>query len=369
MASEAGSEPGTTRSTAQRTTASAFWWRLTDNAFRRAAWLLVPIVGFAMLGLLQASKTLELYHTTGVLSASSNPLVPDQPIGGVAQQYWETPAAAASRTINEQLRTDAFVESVAERAGLDDAIESGVLQLESIRNSVWSSADGTSLVKVDATWGDPQTTFGLVEGTIAAYQEFLAESVASQSSEAEAFYTAQLADYQVDVDAAQQDLDDFIAAVSELDDDEQATVAVDLQLTRLTDALNAARAKAGSTQEQIDSAKLAVTQSRSEAGRSLTIIDEPKVPTAPQSTLTKRALTLVSFTLLGVIIVAGLLLIATVLDQSVASTSDLRRFDGVELVAVVPVLRLAQRTAGHRRRKRQRAPGPETAEEPQKVGV
>ena len=44
--------------------APAFWWRLTDNAFRRAGWLLLPVLLLSVLGFVQASRTLELYEST-----------------------------------------------------------------------------------------------------------------------------------------------------------------------------------------------------------------------------------------------------------------------------------------------------------------
>ncbi len=342
----------------QGSSAPAFWWRLTDNAFRRLVWLLLPIVVFAGLGVWQANQTLELYRSSGLLSAANNPLVPEQQIGGVAQAaFWETPADASSRTINEQLRTDSFVETVAERSGLDGAINQGLLDLTVVRDAVWSSSSGSSLVNVNAVWGDPQTAHGLVDGTIAAYLEFIAESVASQSSQAVVFYQDQLTEFEAEVEAAQAELEQFVTEVEATEraaGNEQRSILVDLQITSLTNALEAAESKVLSTQDQIAAAELQVTQSRSEAGSSLTVIDAPEVPTAPQSTLMKRASMVISFTLLGVVIMLGALVIGTVLDQSVASAADLRGIEGVEFVATVPVLRFASTQAADRGGRRSR---------------
>ena len=377
MATEAGTDHER-----QGSTAPAFWWRLTDNTFRRLIWLLLPIVLFAGLGVWQASQTLDLYRSSGLLSASSNPLVEEQQIGGVAQaQFWETPAEASSRTINEQLRTDSFVEIVAERAGLADAVNEGFLELTVVRDAVWSSSSGSSLVNVNAVWGDPLTAHGLADGTIGAYLEFIAESVASQSSEAVDFYRDQLVEFEAEVETAQAELEAFVTEVEAAeraagDEEERRSILVELQITSLTGDLDAAELKVAATQEQIDRAELQVTQSRSEAGRSLTVIDAPEVPTAPQSTLMKRASTVISFTLLGVVIMLGALVVGTVLDQSVASPADLRNIDGVEFVATVPLLRFRSDDDGRRRRgrrgkprQRQREREPEPESEPETVGV
>ena len=49
----------------------AFWWRLTDNLFRRLGWFILPVVAMTMLGFLQASKTVEVFQSTGTLNAAS----------------------------------------------------------------------------------------------------------------------------------------------------------------------------------------------------------------------------------------------------------------------------------------------------------
>lgn len=351
----------------QSRAASAFWWRLTDNAFRHLVWFLVPVLLFAALGLMQASKALQLYESAGVLSASSNPLVPDQIIPGGGAQYWESTAAAASRTINEQLRTDKFMEDVAANAGLGEVVASGFLELDIVRSSVWSFADGTSLVQVHATWADPQTAHALVQATIVTYQAFLGETVASDSSEAVAFYTGQLDQYQAEVERSEQALVEY---VSRIPDDGDPSLAESLQIQRLTDDVRAAEGKVAGAQDEIEGAQLVVAQSKSEAGRSLTVIDAPRIPGSPESTLVNQAMTVVAYLLLGVVIAIGALLVSTVLDQSVSSPSDVL-IDGVALVATVPVVSLATHVTRSKRRSATRSAGRKRTrtDESQPVGV
>jgi hypothetical protein len=106
-----------------RSGGAAFWFRLTDNLFRRLGWWLLPVVGFTALGFVQAGNTIDQYRSSATLSAAENPLVGSPVVGAASAQWWETPAAATSRIINEQLRTDSFISTVAESAGLADAIE------------------------------------------------------------------------------------------------------------------------------------------------------------------------------------------------------------------------------------------------------
>jgi uncharacterized protein involved in exopolysaccharide biosynthesis len=354
MVSDGGND-----SRSDRPGATAFWWRLTDNAFRHLVWFFIPILVFAGVGVVQASKALELYQSSGVLSASSNPLVPDQQVAGSGPQYWETVASATSRTINEQLRTDKFLLDVATAAGLGDAVASGALDLEIVRSSVYSFADGTSLVQIRATWADPDTAFALAQSTIDTYQQFLADTVASNSSEAVKFYTEQLVQYNEEVTVAEAALVDY---VDSLPSDRDPRLSETLQIQRLTDSVQAAESKVASTESDIEQAKLVVAQSTSEAGRSLRVIDAPKVPTSPESTLIDQVMTVVAFLILGVLAAIAALLLSTVLDRSVSSVSDLVGINGVTLVATVPAVRHLAGARGSkpvpRGRSGRRTPGP-----------
>lgn len=338
---------------AEPSRSAAFWWKLTDNAFRRAGWYLLPVVLLTAVGVLQASRTLELYRSTGVLSAARNPLVPDQEISGATALVWESPAESTSRILNERLRTDTFIDDLANRAGLGEAVRSETLDRDVIRKSLQSSASGTSLIQVSATWGDPQTSHALALATITAYEEFLADAVARASSEAETFYTEQLATYEREVTLAETALTDYVKALPPVSDVDLRPADVQLRIEQLSSALRAAQEKVSSTQSNIEAAQLAVAQSRSVAGQSVAVIDAPNLPVSAESRLMSNAVTVLSFFLLGLVIAFGALLLTTVLDHTIASPRDLALIEGVSLVATVPRLRtLPGKKRGSRRESR-----------------
>lgn len=327
--------------------ASAFWWRLTDNFFRRIVWYLLPIVALTVVGVMQASSTLRLFASSGTLSAASNPLVPDQPISGVTRGIFETPASATSRIINERLRTDSFLLSVADRAGLTEAIESGLINVDIVRASVWASANGDSILTVNARWADPQTTYELVAATIDEYEMFLNESVASDSTAAEAFYTEQLRRLETQRDQARAVLDEYAIGLPEPEGDEYP-VAIQLELDRLAGEVQSVEDQIMTAQQRLDEARLARAQQTTEAGRSFTIIDPPRVPTSPESVLIDQATTVISFAVLGAVIAAAALVLTTALDRTIASPADVRGMAGIPFVTTVP--KLAELTPSGRRR-------------------
>ena len=333
----------------------AFWWRLADNFFRRWWLFLIPVLVMGVLGVRQASNTLELYRTTATLSVSTNPLLPDQPVRGAEVGVWETLAGASARTINERLGTDAFVASVAERAGFGDMATAGPEPLSIVRSSVWASTSGDSLVRVNATWGDPQTAHNLVVATIDEYRLFLGDTVARAATSAEEFWTERLDQVRADRDAAEQDMLGYIAGLPALEDGDDYPVTVQVEVNRLSGRLEALEAEVSSVEEQIDTAVLTRTQQTASAGESFAVIDPPRVPGAPDSTLVERAMTVLAFILMGLVISIAAIVVTTVLDRTISSP--------LEISAIPSVAQVVTVAAAPKRRSRSRPSPDEPADE------
>ena len=329
----------------------AFWWRLSDNFFRHLLWYLLPVLALGALGVSQAANTPQLYRSTGTISASTNPLLPEQPVSGVYVSFWETPAGATSRIIGERIQTNSFLAAVAERAGLADAIESGLLDLGVVRASVWAAANGNSILTVNAQWADPATSRDLVAAVIDEYETFLTEALASDAAQAEAYYTEQRERLVEEEAAARRELRDFSATLEPLSGDDRYPLAVELELDRLSAAVTNLGSKIAAAEDQVDQARVQRSQQAIEAAGSFTVIDEPQVPATPESRFVKRGMTVISFALMGVAVSVGALLLTTALDHSVASPADLTAVKGVTRVVTVPPLQLGTRRRGRQRRR------------------
>lgn len=318
----------------RRSGGRAFWFRLTDNLFRRLPWFVLPILMLSTLGFSQARSSPEVYRSTATLSTSNNPLVPAQQIAGVTAGAWETPADATSRIINERLRTDSFLAAVAEEAGLSSAVDSGAIALAVLRENVFASSAGASIISIAAQWNDPRTAQALSAAAIDAYQGFLESTVASQSDEAIAYYTQQLDQLVAERDSAQDALARSVAALT----DDELSAIEQIEVSRLTSTVTRIEERMIDTQGEIDSAVLAGEQATSEALRSITVIDPPLAPSNPVSSAVDRLITVFSFTLLGLVLAGLALALTTVLDQTVVSPLDLVQLNGVALVATAPTL-------------------------------
>jgi hypothetical protein len=321
-----------------RTGGPAFWYRLVDNLFRRLVWWLLLIFVFTALGFVQAGNASERYQSDATLSATENPLVGSPVVAGASAQWWETPATVTSRIINEQLRTDTFVDAVADSAGLTTAVDSGFVSREAIRGSIRASPAGDGILSINATWADPQTSYALVLATIDEYQGYIAESVASNAAEAEEFYSLQLGAALEDRAAAERALQEFITTFVGDGSETDQPVSIQIEIDRLRTRIDAIETKVSAAQTSIEEARLQVAQQTTRAGRSFSVIDEPSVPSEPMSTLRDRITTIGSFFVLGLVVAGAGLLITTVLDRSISSAADLIAFDEVTLVATVPTI-------------------------------
>ena len=334
----------------------AFWWRLTDNLFRRLGWFLVPVLLMGALGVVQALNTTALYRTSAKLSVSTNPLLPDNPLSGANVQMFESLSSATSKIIADQLGTERFMLAVAEAAGFGDAIEQGLVDLDVIRTSVWVSTSGDSLVTVNSTWADAQTSYQLVVATIDQYQRYLTDTVASDAAEAEAFWSDRLVGLSAERDEAESDLNRFVAQLPDQGTGDEYPVTDTIEIGRLGSRLESIEDEIRAVEDEIDTAVLSRAQQTTAAGRSFTVVDEPRVPGAPDSTLIKQGMLVVSFLLMGVVIATAAVLVTTVLDHTVCSPIDLSSIAGAMQVATVPIVGQRRGSSRHRRRGRPARP-------------
>jgi hypothetical protein len=320
----------------QRTGASDFTARVVESFFRRW-YLYVPLVAlFAGLGVVSASQLEGEFTSTGRLSATTNPFVDQPDVRGTELTPFESPADGTARQINEQLRTNAFLDDVVDRAGLSDEIENGLVARETVRSRLFAGSSGRTSVTIEASWEDPTTALRLVESTISGYRDYLAGLAAADSEEAVTFWTAQRDAAADELDAAEQTLVDYVALLPQLEPGAVRSTEQALEIERLNASIERAVETQREAQTEITRAELAGQQAASSSARELPIVDEPEAATAPTAVRRDQAVLMFVFTLLGVLIAGAILILGTSIDRSVRTTKQLAVASGVPAVASVP---------------------------------
>ena len=321
--------------------------RLVDGLFRRWFLYLIPVAVMAAVGVYAASSAAGVYESYARLDTASNPYVDQPEIRGTAISIYESPAAGTSRLINERLQTDTFVSEVASRAGLTEAIDAGLITPAAIRSRVSASPSGDNNLRLSAKWSDPDTAYLLVDGTVSAYIDYISGVAVADSAEAIEFWTDRKAIRTADVRSAEDVLNSYLAQLPPLGLGQERTTEETLEIGRLNASLDRALAAEQAAQDAIDDAEFTASQLRNTASRNLSVIDAPKRALAPTSVKFDQLLTVVIFTLLGLVIALAALIFSTVADRSVRTRSQIEQAAGIDAIVIPHVKQL-------RRRRRQR---------------
>jgi len=340
-------------------TAGDFGERLVEGFFRSWYLYITPIVLFAALGLYSASGMVGQYTSIGRLNATANPYVDQPTIRGTEISYYETPASGTARLINEQLGSDSFVDDVAERAGLSEYVETGLITRGSIRASLGAYAAGNNNLTVGASWADPETALELANATLAGYTDYLANIAAADSAEAVDFWTERKAAATEDVLAAQAQLSDYMQSLPQGAEAERTTGQT-LEIDRLQSTIDRALDVESKAQASIDEAAFTSAQAQGDASRSLLIVDAPTLAAAPSAVAKDQMTTVVMFTMLGVLIAAGALVLRTTLDRTVRTAGQVGHAASTTTIAVVPQLK------GHAKKRSGRKSSKSSSKKPTK---
>ena len=334
---------------------SDFSARLVDNFFRRWPLFLLPIALFMGIGVLTAARATPEYTVEATLSASSNPLLEPTEIRNNTINDFESPAEGTARLINERLRTDAFVDELADRSGFTELLEIGLLERDIFREQVFAIEEGQNFLTVSATWDDPESAFLLVDSTVEGYLDYVNEIVSGDSRNAVIFLTQQLDDARQEVVAAEAAFAEFSASLPELVPGQDRPPEDTFVLDRLSSAITSASERVDTIETEIDAAELAGEQATSEAGRLLRIVDPPVLPDEPESQLLNQLLSLMMFTVLGFLVAIAALVLVTVLDRTVRSEEQLARITDTSTAVAVPRIKALRESKRAARREAKRA--------------
>jgi capsular polysaccharide biosynthesis protein len=325
----------TARADRSKSSGKRFWFGVADGFFRRWPLYMLPLLLLVGLGLVQARSVTAQYRSVGTLNVSTNPLLSTTPLGNTGAYGFETPSTATTRMINEQLRTDVFVKSVAEGAGLKSALDQHLVTINDVRSRVHASSAGDRLLTISASWPDARTANQLVNATIQAYTDHVLDVETSQSSEAEKYWTDLANGYKQDVATAQQKVEDYVIANPAPKIGERPTEQT-LALSYLTAAVTQAQTQVQNAESKIEDAKLNTQQATSQTTEGLQVVDAAEVPTAPVAKHRAQALVVAVYLFLGLLLVVLMLFVSTLLDRAVRSAEDIDTATGLGVVATVP---------------------------------
>lgn len=311
--------------------------RLLETFFRRRWMNMAPLAFCCALGLVTVVNQPEKYVSEGILSAAPDTLVANLSNLSLDNSFGTTPAAVASRRINEQLRSDDFALQLASRAGLQPSLDAGLIGPQFVRTRVVAVPDGENLLKVRATTEDPELSFRLATSAIDTFIDWVINDDVIESQTAQSFYEGIAANYLTSVDAAQAALDQYLSANpappfgSRPRAEESEIAQLNAELDRATGRYTAALAN-------IEEAKLASELALLDVRQRLRVLDPPTTPTLPTAGLRAMVMTFGVFVALGAGLTLGLVTLTAFLDKTIRTAGDVRSRLGVDLAATIPAV-------------------------------
>ncbi len=309
--------------------------RIGESLFRRWPLYLLPIVALGAYGAVVAKDTTRQYQSIGTVNVASSTFLANLTDVNTPNFGYDTPATKTARDIVQHLSSAEFTRTVAANAGLTSAVAAGTITLDKIRASVSASASGDNVLAVIATTDDAVLSQRLATSVMTSYTAYVLGVETAQYSVAVKYYQGNLvADAQA-VTAANAALDAYLTKNPAPAVGTRSDVQT-VQIARLNAVVSTAQARIDGDQAQLDKSQLAIKQSESDIGQRLQVVDKPTVPTSPRPIMLKRALTLVTFLILGLLVSIAALVAAALLDHSVRSVGDVVAIEGLQVIGMIP---------------------------------
>jgi uncharacterized protein involved in exopolysaccharide biosynthesis len=264
-----------------------FFSRLLETFFRRWWLYVLVLVPFLALGVVTIGSSRTTYRSTGVYSVNKYTLE-NSALGNKTENPFgnDTAAVYTSRQINTLLGTNDFLKTVISNAdGVQANIDSGALTEQQVRGSIGVAADGDLLVAINAVSPNPTLSQNLAAAIMPSYVQWLTDPAKAQDSPN--------------------------ASSDQTDPNLIAAAAQDAAINR--GVING----------------------------SIRTVDRPEAPLGPEPHRKKDAVTLVLFLLLGLMVMAAVVVVATLLDHSVRYSDEIEMQLHVPVLAIVPDSRTA----------------------------
>jgi hypothetical protein len=311
-----------------------FWSRFTDNLLRRRWLFLLPVLLTVVIGVLQISRVVPVYESQGVLSVARNPYLESSDLAVESVASLDLDAEAVGGLLIERLSTDAFVREVAETAGLGERIERGDVTLRQIRREISVGTSGGRLVVVGVRWGSAETSRSLAAATIAAFDDFVTETLVTESATLEAEYRARVEIERAQTEAATAEYDSYVATLPPGSVDDLTTIER-LRLDRLTERLQSAQDAEDAALRLVDVVVNIGRQVENGSWELIRVVDDPPLPSSPTTDAPPLWLSVGGFALLGILVASGAAFATTALDRSISTPVHLAFASGV--TAIIPI--------------------------------
>jgi capsular polysaccharide biosynthesis protein len=294
------------------------------------------------------------YRASGVVYVQQESLLSSLTAVAPDGFTWMTAADASAAELNELLQTDSFVRAIILQTGLEKSMDMGrdavSETISEVRESVWAQSTGSNQMLITASNEDSEIAYQIVNAAVENHIQWQMNAARKDSVSAQEFFVDLIGKYRLDLEAAQQELDDYLILHPEPIRGDRSEIET-LAIARLQSRVDLATTRYSSALDKEEEARLALAQVESVIRQQYFLIDAPIMPEDTETSKKDLAVTLAIFMVAGGVLASVGVIGGTLLDRTFRFPID------VEVLLELPVLTniMAPPEVRTRRKKRRKA--------------
>ncbi len=314
--------------------------RLLESYFRHRWLYLLPIVIMSVVAVVFFVTSTPKYVAKGVLYVQQESYLSTlTAVRNNDSTWWVSPAQATTNDLNELMQTNAFIRAIVNQTDLESQMSMGDQAIaEAIgetRSNVRIYSLGDNQVLITASSVNPTVAKQLVNAVIESYVQWQVNIQRAESEAALAFFTDVLVTYEASLEAAREEMRQYLEANPlPLRGERSGVEQIDIQ--RLQSNIDLVAARRASALDKEENARLSIAQLESDIRQTYLLIDAPELPDEPETSLRELALNMAIFVVSGVILSAGAVFGGALLDRSLRLPGDIERGLELPLLAMIP---------------------------------
>ena len=317
-----------------------FILRLLESYFQHRWLYLIPIVILSIAGGAFLATSKPTFTAESVLYIQEETFLSGltQVRGNTGFSY-STAADTVSGELSELLLTDSFMRAVVKSTDLEAELSEPNTNLDDfldeLQEQVWVERFGANLISVKASHEEAELAQQLSQSIIDSYISWKLITESQENIKAQEFYAELLESYEVDLTAAHDAMRLYLEEHPlPLRGDRPETEVLEVSL--LQDEIDLTEERLKNALDKEEDIRLAINQSETIIEQKYLTIDAPDLPTKPNLSRKKLAISLAAFVMAGVVLSLASLLGSMMLDRSFRSPIDVNYHLNLPVLAVVP---------------------------------
>lgn len=313
--------------------------RFCESLFRNFWLYLLPIALMATLAVVYVLVKPPAYLSAGAFYIQDESLLAALNATRDRGFSFTTPSQLTVDELNELFNSAAFLRAVAQQTALEEKMTGDLATvnrtLGEVSDTIWADSTGERMVFIGSSHEDPVIAYQLAQSTMDTYVQWKINVSQNESAEAQRFFAELINQYSQDLEPIRNSLTDYLLTHPEPVRGERPAVEV-AEIARIQAELTKAEERIADAEGKEENARLALTQAESDVRQTYLIFDAPTMPIESTSSLTGSAITVIVFTIVGVLLSLIGIIGGAFLSRSLLFPLDVQQSFNLPVLASIP---------------------------------